>query len=183
MKVLMKELKRLNGFNEKIEISEDITVSKLIEILHKTILNNYKKDEICLVSKGKLLKSPFPIKSYNIDKNSQILILNRKLTQEQKQQFELEFKQFENQNVKIERIKKAAEKLSERVNGGNKKDENFFFQLEDQNGQEVDLPKNDRKNLVLGLTFYNKGKSLYQIGKHLDAIEYYLLSEEAFNRW
>jgi len=57
----------------------------------------------------------------------------------------------------------------------------YNLDIEDQYGNKVQLPESERKNLIIGMTLYEKGKASMKKGNHKEALEFLTRADEAFS--
>ncbi|KAG1675406.1 hypothetical protein FOA52_012325 [Chlamydomonas sp. UWO 241] len=79
--------------------------------------------------------------------------------------------------ARLERLKRAAERLAGRDGGGSG---GYELSLENQAGSSVKFSADDQKALVMGLTMHGRGKASMGKGDWPGALEELLLSEESF---
>eukprot|EP00741_Cyanophora_paradoxa_P001059 tig00000455_g1020.t1 len=70
----------------------------------------------------------------------------------------------ETAHARVARIVAAAESMARRQDGGRSRHENYYFELNDQNGKPVDLPADVRKALSLGLLLHDQGRRAMERG-------------------
>eukprot|EP01100_Stratorugosa_tubuloviscum_P014110 TRINITY_DN737_c1_g1_i1.p1 TRINITY_DN737_c1_g1~~TRINITY_DN737_c1_g1_i1.p1 ORF type:complete len:567 (-),score=272.30 TRINITY_DN737_c1_g1_i1:5-1705(-) len=131
-----------------------------------------------LLVAGKFLKDEVLLSVQGVKSNSKILVMpapNKEIIEQGEER--------EKKNQKIEQIKKAAELLAKRKDGGSSRLENYYFELTNQNGQPIQLAPSDRDAIVLGLTLSSKGKALADEGDFHGALEIYLQADsEGFSK-
>lgn len=99
-------------------------------------LTGAKANEMKLIHKGIILKEGQTLKAQQISAHSRILIFK---TASAKQQAQVQ--QIEEKSRKIDQLKKATEEVAQRADGGSSSSEQFYFELEDQNGNPINLPQ------------------------------------------
>eukprot|EP01084_Bolivina_argentea_P291380 500784_1 len=87
-----------------------------------------------------------------------------------------------NRQKNIAEIKAAAEKLAARDNDGFDWNPSYYMEMNDQYGERVQLPDEQRQALTVGMTLHEKGKKFMNLGQYADAIYIMELGFESFSK-
>eukprot|EP00486_Rosalina_sp_Unknown_P005938 CAMPEP_0201569454 /NCGR_PEP_ID=MMETSP0190_2-20130828/11117_1 /ASSEMBLY_ACC=CAM_ASM_000263 /TAXON_ID=37353 /ORGANISM="Rosalina sp." /LENGTH=743 /DNA_ID=CAMNT_0047991755 /DNA_START=88 /DNA_END=2315 /DNA_ORIENTATION=+ len=194
------QLARLGGTKEPFEIDLYWTVNDLLD----TISTKFEipKETLKLLCKGKMLNDKIgtkTLKSLKIKKNDKIILMNKPQIKKSKPKPKPEEATTSNpsnpnnangMNVDdaierqktIQEIKAAAEKLAQRDNDGYDWNAQYYFELEDQHGNKVKIPDEQRQALIVGMTLHEKGKKFKKEKKYKDAIFIMNLAFESFSK-
>lgn len=118
-------------------------------------------------------------------KNGCKILLSRKRSQPSEKTKEdiNKLKEDEEKARRMKKILEATEELAKRRDGGMGKHELHHFVIENQRGEKVQIPEEDRKALIMAMTLHEKGKSFLKKKEYRDALDYFLLSDEYFKKW
>jgi len=86
--------------------------------------------------------------------------------------------QQQQQSVHVARARQAAEWMSSREDDGS----GYFAQISDQTGRPVDLPREERKALMLAMVLHEKGRAALKRRQFSDALVFLLEADSEFNK-
>eukprot|EP00698_Gefionella_okellyi_P005293 TRINITY_DN1481_c0_g2_i1.p1 TRINITY_DN1481_c0_g2~~TRINITY_DN1481_c0_g2_i1.p1 ORF type:complete len:537 (-),score=138.96 TRINITY_DN1481_c0_g2_i1:682-2292(-) len=81
---------------------------------------------------------------------------------------------------RVQKVVEAAAQVATRRDGGADRYEQYYFELQNQDGTPVDLPAEHRQNIMSGMALHEKGKAELAKGQYRDALEFLLESDARF---
>jgi len=164
------------GWSGTLNVSLNITAA---EFKKKLLQPHTKLDPNCMkiLSSGKFLKPELTLSQQGIKATSKILVL--KQAPEESVQKMLQ----EEDNIKkLNATLQVAEELASRTDGGDTKYEQYYFELENQKGEKIQLPEKDRKAIIIGMTLHDKARKLLKKEEYKLALELLLQANTSFSK-
>jgi len=161
------------GWSGTIDVSLCITTAEF-----KKLLQPYTKlDPSCMkiLSSGKFLKPELTLHEQGIKASSKILVLK----QAPEESVQKMLKQ-EDDIKKLNTTLQVAEELASRTDGGDMRYEQYYFELENQKGEKIQLPEKDRKAIIIGMTLHDKARKLLKKEEYKIALELLLQANSSF---
>ncbi|XP_047947234.1 NEDD8 ultimate buster 1-like [Salvia hispanica] len=179
--MVMGKLKIGGAWSGVLEVELDVwTVARL----RQELLDRSGCACLKLISAGKVLKDGEGhqnLTQLGLKNNSRILATNIPVDQHGNSIKE-EFLAEEERGNRLARLKTAATNLATRHADGSLPVEDFNLELENQNGQKVNLgSETDQRAIMMGLMLHANGKALMKKGKYRDALEVLNMGEESFS--
>ncbi|KAG5682950.1 hypothetical protein PVAND_012267 [Polypedilum vanderplanki] len=159
LKIKFPSKKVLGGqklFDVKVKLTDNA------ENLRALISNELSLNEtrLKLISGGKVLNDGISLQEQNVKNFQQILVLEIEINEEQAA---LESQPYD----RIQKIRKDAEILLKNKNSS-------YFNLENQNGEQIHLPEQERISLMMALLLYEKGRAQLKNDNFNDALILFL---------
>lgn len=179
----MAKLKIAGSWSGVLEVNlEDWTIPLLREEVAKRS-NCGGPESINLICAGKVLKDGDgnqKLSELGIKNNSKILA--SRVSVDQGKSLKEELMVEEERSSRLSRIKAAADALATRHADGSLPVEDFNLELEDQNGQKVQLgSETDQRAVMMGLMLHTNAKELIKREQYKDALEVLSMGEESFS--
>uniref|UniRef100_A0A182YNX5 UBA domain-containing protein n=1 Tax=Anopheles stephensi TaxID=30069 RepID=A0A182YNX5_ANOST len=155
------------GSNREFDLKVKITEqgSHLCELIgHRLSLDARK---IKLVCSGKIISALHPLQEQKVTNGSTVMALVLAHSEE-------EAKRECSTYDRVHKIRTDAEMLI------NENDSSNFLSLEDQSGNAIYLPKDEKKSLLMALTLYEKGKAAMKTGNFEEALLLLLEADHDF---
>lgn len=146
-------------------LSLEISLDESAKILGNLIAEKLKieKQIVRVIAAGRVLDEVRSLKEQNVSNNQQLMALISTEDTSDNSTYD-----------RAARIKRDAEQL---VN--DKK--SSYMEMQDQDGNPIYLPENERKSLMLGLALYEKGRTLLKDDNHSEALLLFLEADQAFS--
>ncbi|KAJ8927192.1 hypothetical protein NQ314_020468 [Rhamnusium bicolor] len=144
------------------ELLLSMRTSDLKHIINQEI--NFPTDRLKLISSGRVLNDSDSLSCQGVKNGSQILAITISETPTQVVQTEKQIKE-------LEEIKTDSRLLAL---------DNQYMQLEDQFGNAIKIPPNEKKALIVAMTLHEKGKTALKRNDYSKALVFFLEADEEF---
>jgi galactitol-specific phosphotransferase system IIB component len=161
------------GLSEDLTLPETTTLAELRTLIAKKL--HAMPGGIKLLCKGKVLKDDqLQLKSeLHVVDNSKVLVVKspQEISRQQEEQKIAKASRFA-------RLTEAVKEIAKRTDDGNSED--YYFELENQDGNKLEIPKENRQLLTQGVTMAMKGQALLKSKQWDDALVVLELADESF---
>ncbi|KAL9266341.1 NEDD8 ultimate buster 1-like protein [Drosera capensis] len=153
------------------------------------IRSNLEPDSINLIFAGRILRdeNDKSLSELGVKNNAKVLAtkvskVEGKKVEEEGRRVEMVRREEEERGKRLARLKAAAAALVERHSDGSVPLEDYNIELEDQNGQKVNMgSETDQRAIMMGLMLHSKAKKLIEDQEYKDALDVLEMGEEAFS--
>uniref|UniRef100_A0A182M6D9 UBA domain-containing protein n=1 Tax=Anopheles culicifacies TaxID=139723 RepID=A0A182M6D9_9DIPT len=155
------------GSNREFDLKVKITElgSHLCELISQRLSLDPRK--LKLVSSGKIISGLRSLQEQNVTNGSTLMVLVMAHSEEEAKR---ECSTFD----RVHKIRTDAKMLI------NENDSSNFMSIEDQSGNAIFLPKEEKQSLLMGLTLYEKGKAAMTVGNFEEALLLLLEADHDF---
>uniref|UniRef100_A0A182MY52 UBA domain-containing protein n=1 Tax=Anopheles dirus TaxID=7168 RepID=A0A182MY52_9DIPT len=150
-------------FDMKVKVTD--TGSQLCELIGKRLSLDARK--IKLVCSGRIINASSSLQEQKMTNGATVMALVMAHSEE-------EAKRECSTYDRVHKIRTEAETLI------NDKDSSDFLSIEDQSGNAIFLPKEEKKSLMMALALYEKGKAAIAAGNHEEALLLLLEADHDF---
>ncbi|GAB2238016.1 hypothetical protein Droror1_Dr00015918 [Drosera rotundifolia] len=153
------------------------------------IRSNLDPDSINLIFAGRILRdeNDTSLSELGVKNNAKVLAskvskVEGKKVEEEGRRVEMVRREEEERGKRLARLKATAAALVERHSDGSVPLEDYNIELEDQNGQKVNMgSETDQRAIMMGLMLHSKAKKLIEDQEYKDALDVLEMGEEAFS--
>ncbi|XP_057303913.1 NEDD8 ultimate buster 1-like [Hydractinia symbiolongicarpus] len=165
---------RRQKMDTTVAIKLDESGSHLCEMLQKEVLTDeFNLESMRMIHKGRIIDHGTSLSTQNVTNGANIMVI---LTLKQSYSCDDEV----STSNRAAETKKIVEALAKRTDGGRGKHDHFFLEINDQQGNKIHLPEEERKSLSVAMTLHEKGRVLLKQKKFLESLSMFLEADQEF---